>query len=98
MPTAQFPRDVLLDVLGNRDGFDHEGKNIKEVHSKMDGQSRWTTRHTLVFQHGDLFYRTSYESGSTENQDCPPWEHQDSVKCTLVIPVQKTITAYEPAP
>lgn len=50
-------------------------------------QDRWTTSYDLVFRLSgmpdNLAYSTWYRTGSTEQQDEVPWEHEDAV-CTLV--------------
>lgn len=59
--------------------------------------SRWSIHYVLIFKYENRFYRTSYNKGSTEYQDEEPFENdKDEIECIEVIPIQKTITVYEP--
>ena len=54
----------------------------------VDTSGRWTDVVEIVFHLDDqddgTYWLTTYEQGSTENQETRPWEYEDEVECTLV--------------
>ena len=56
----------------------------------------WSVHHEMVFKYEGMFYRTHYSVGATETQDESPYEYdEDMIECTIVHPVEKTVTVYE---
>lgn len=66
------------------------------LEDRITGTSRWSTKHEIIFQFNDKFYRTSYQTGATEMQDEQPWEYQKEVECEEVQRVEKLVTIWEP--
>lgn len=72
-----------------------EGYSI--IHDKILDQTRWSVIHELVFTKGTKAYMTTYSVGATEYQSEDPFEHSpDMIECTVVLPMQVTITEYKP--
>lgn len=81
----------LLDLLDC-----NENNGMKLIENVFTGKSRWQDHYRMVFSFKDKFYATRYSKGSTENQDCRPFELEgDAIECVEVKPVNKTITVYE---
>ena len=77
MAFENFAKDFLMDELG----LPYDGV----VSRKAVDQGRWTTYYEIVFEHPNgKFYRTWYESGSTEMQEVTPWEDEDTIRCEEV--------------
>ena len=80
-----FTKEHLLDLLDE-----------DPIQEKIVDQRRWTTVYKRVFKYEDKFYVTTYESGSTEQQDTQPYEYDpDEIECDEVKPVEKTVIVYE---
>lgn len=64
---------------------------IKITGETIQGQSRWTTQHSQVFQHRDTkeFWLAEWSTGSTEYQETDP-----ELTLTLVEPVEVTKIEY----
>lgn len=86
MPKITLPRAEMLDILDDDDLI---------ISDTINGQSRWSTNHILIFKKDDKFYKTFYSHGSTESQDELPWEYEENVTCWEVAPVEKVVTVYE---
>lgn len=57
--------------------------------------SRWSSRHKIIFKHEDKFYQTHYSEGLTEQQDESPWEYEEEVVCIEVHLVEKVVEVWE---
>lgn len=86
MAKVTFSKEFMLDMLES--GPIHE--------DRMVDHRRWAVVHEIVFEHEGRFYRTRYSVGATESQDEGPWEGQDTVECTEVHQVPKTVMVWEP--
>lgn len=87
----EFPKNDLK-CMADRDAID--GYTV--IEDKIVDVSRWSIIHRMVFEHNGEYYETAYRRGATEMQDENPYEFDgDMVKCAKVIPVTKTIIAYE---
>lgn len=84
-----FSKEFLMDELGLPGGK-------FQVFERICNHSRWSVTYEIVFQHEDKFYRTYYNTGATEYQDCSPWEHDDMVECEEVIEVEKLVKVWTP--
>ena len=90
--TVKFKKEFLMDELGLPYDAD-DGVLIKDDVVDTD---RWSTIHVIVFKHGNAFYETSYSVGSTEMQDERPWDYNNEVTCTEVVPTEETVIVYKP--
>lgn len=72
---------------------DHE--NFKTISDDIVDQGRWSTYHEMILQRlsDQKFFKTDYSTGSTEQQDDPPFEY--GAKLTEVFAIQKMVTVYE---
>lgn len=88
----KFSKETMVSIL---DGGSDE---YKVLVNEINGTSRWSATYTFVFQELSTgkFYRTHYSEGLTEYQDESPWEYEDEITCTEVVPVEVTITQYQP--
>lgn len=59
----------------------------------ITGQSRWRTNHAAVIHDGNVYYRLTWATGSTEYQD-----DDDAVAVSRVYPHEVTITEYRSKP
>lgn len=86
----KFKKETLQDLVGDAvDGYEI-------IYDKIDGNSRWSIIHEMVFKFDGKFYMTSYSVGATECQDESPYEFDDDeIECKEVFQKQKTITVYE---
>lgn len=82
----KFTRETLIDVLN-----DEAGRIISD---EITSTGRWVINYALTFEYNGQFYRTDYQRGATEYQDEDPWENEEVVDCTEVVPVEKTIITY----
>lgn len=81
----KFERSFLQDMGG------------ETISDDITGHSRWSVHHRRVFKHDDKFYETHYSVGATESQDECPYEYDaDEIECVEVVPVERTVTMYEP--
>jgi hypothetical protein len=74
----KFTKLFLTDTL------DLPGEAIEET---IISQARWSTQFQIIFKHNDRYYMTKYSQGSTESQDCGPWEdlkNTDEIDCNEV--------------
>ena len=66
------------------------------ISGRVVDQGRWTTTYERIFKYKDKFYRTFFDRGSTEMQDCYPYEYEgNEIECKEVKPVEKLIIVYE---
>lgn len=95
MATKTFNREYLTEELG-LPGCCDGGKIISD---EIVDQRRWVNVCEIVFQvpgqAEDEAYKTSYEVGSTENQDTRPWEYEKEVECTIVRKTTKMVEVWE---
>lgn len=84
----KFPKEFMLDILYG------ESDEAELISDKIIYNSRWTIVHTIIFKHKDSFYKAYYNVGATEYQEESPWEDDEKVECTEVVPVEKTIITY----
>lgn len=82
-----------VNFLRNKLGLPYDGDVVLD---EIESQGRWETHHRLVFEYDGKLYETNYSKGSTEYQDCRPWENETSVECWEVERYEKTITDYRP--
>lgn len=79
----KFNKEDLLDDV-------HE-----TIYERMVDQSRWHTLYERVFKHEDRYYVTRFRRGSTEYQECQPYEDDpDEIECEEVFPVEVKVTKY----
>lgn len=93
MSTKTFPKEELQNLL-----IDGGTDTLEIVSDAIKSKSRWSLNHVLVFQERAFgtFYRVNYSVGSTEQLDESPFEYDpEFITCVQVIPVQRTVTAYE---
>lgn len=66
------------------------------VRDTQTSSSRWSANHELIVKRlsDEKFFRALYSCGLTECQDERPWEYEETVKFTEVVPVEKTIIDY----
>jgi hypothetical protein len=95
MTTKTYTKEQLIDVLGCGIGKKTD-TGLVLLSDDIDGNSRFSIQHAIVFQDGEKFYRTVYSVGATEYQDESPFEYSGT-DCLEVKPVQKLITVYEKA-
>jgi len=88
MPNITLPREHMIDLLEDDD----------VIEDKIIGQSRWATRHQIIFEHENKTYRAQYQVGATEMQDECPWDDVEEVICTEVEPYQVMVTRYRDIP
>ena len=83
-----FPKSFLVDEL------DLPTSAIEET---IEGQTRWETHYSIVFEHPDgRFFQTSYSQGSTELQWSEVWEHEDAIACIQVEKKQVLVEKWVP--
>lgn len=87
MSVKTFDKEFMFEILDGDEG--------EIISNTIVENSRWSISHELIFKYEDVFYRTFYSVGATEMQDESPWEYDDDVECTEVVPVEKTIIVYE---
>lgn len=77
-------------------GLPDEGcDGVELIEDNIDGHSRWSVHHEIVFKWVDgKYYRACYSVGATEMQDECPWEYDDEINCTEVKPTQVTKTVF----
>ena len=89
----KFTKEHLQEIL-----WEGRGKIIEDV---VTDSGRWSIYHRFTFADDAAYpgkiFRTSYSIGATEQQMEQPWEYEDEIECQEVVPVEKTITVYEPA-
>ena len=89
MKTKDFSKDFMVGVL------DHEHGKI--IEDEVVETTRGSIVNRLVFEYEDQFYETIYSYGATEYQDESPFEYDpDMINCTVVEPVEVTVTQYRP--
>ena len=86
----KFKKEFLQDIV-----FGDHDETVEVISDKIDGTSRWSTLHTLIFKFEGKYYESDYSTGSTEYQDESPYEYDgDEIECCEVIPVEKVVTVY----
>ncbi|MCK9598431.1 MAG: hypothetical protein M0R06_05280 [Sphaerochaeta sp.] len=88
MATIKLPRSIMREVLYS---------NHLVISKTIVDQGRWCTLVELLFRHDGKVYRAYYERGSTECQECKPWENEDPVECVEMREVEKTVKVWEEA-
>lgn len=88
MAKRTFDKNFLVDELDLPWNDD-----IIKVQEIID-TTRWSIVYDLVFEFEGKDYRTSYSVGATESQDERPWEYQDEVECTEVVPQEIVVTRW----
>jgi len=87
----KFKREFLVEDLG---------LPYNAIEDKIYDTGRWSTYHSIVFEHDGKFYSTSYSEGSTEMQCERPWEYEDEVECIEVekrnVSVEKYVSIDKP--
>lgn len=81
--TRIFHVDDLRDA-----GLPDRCEGGETISNTIVGKSRWSTEYKVTFrlphQSDDTAWCATYRVGSTEAQDEAPWEHDETVECTLV--------------
>lgn len=92
----QISREESVDLMGDRTGFEINGKLAKEVHSKRHGPRRWLEAVTTVISYDGKFYSATCDVPLTEQQEGSGyWEEQETVEWKEVFAKEKTIIVYE---
>lgn len=92
--SAAFLRELAYESPGAE--VDVDNTKVTIAVNEIQGTSRWTTNHRLVFQCDGVFYETSYRQAATENQDEKPFDGTDTVDCVIVMPRKVEIIEYVP--
>ena len=91
----RIPKDQLVGDWG----LPHDPTNGAVVmEDAIVRHSRWSVHHRLVFAVDGKFYRAEYSVGATEMQENGAWDEYegcDFIECTIVEPLEKTVTVYE---
>jgi len=88
---VKFKKQDLIDLLEGEDS------PLTEISNRIVDNSRWSIQYKLIFSFGGKFYKTHYSVGATEYQSERPFEYDpDEIECQEVVPVERTITVYEP--
>lgn len=76
-------------------GEDHE--DFVTIKEDIIDTSRWCIIYDIVVKRvsDGKFFKSSYRVGATESQDERPYEYDSEAIFTEVVPVEKTIIAYE---
>ena len=90
--TRRFPKQELLDLL------DGDETLYQLINDELIDHTRWSVTHEIVFRDKatDEFFRAYYNVGATEYQDESPWEYEDEVIASYVVPVVVHVVRYEP--
>lgn len=77
---------------------DHDRGVYEVIKDEITSHSRWSVGHVMIFKvlATGKYYSTYYSVGATEYQDEGPYEYGEDEECDEVVPVQKTVTVYEP--
>lgn len=70
------------------------------IEDNIIGQSRWNTKHEIIFKFQGQYWRTEYEVGSTESQlyNFDDWlDDQKEIVCVEVKQVEKLVKVWEEA-
>lgn len=72
-----------------------EHKDWKKIEESITGQRRWVTEMSGIFHHlpTNKYYEFNWEVGSTEVQECRPYEDNTEVEAVEVI--QKEVVKKE---
>lgn len=66
------------------------------IHDEHWGNTRWTEIRRCVFRASDgKTYRVSYETGSTEYQECDTWDYETEIEAEEVEQREVTVTRWE---
>jgi hypothetical protein len=81
----------------------HEAPEGGEIISdRIIGNSRWAVQREVIWRFADtppgFAWRATYQVGATEHQEEGAWEHQSTVKATLVHEVEKLVKVWDPVP
>lgn len=90
-----FKKEDLLNLL------DDYSETLEKVSDTITSKSRWSINNELIFREKATgrFFGVGYSVGATEQQDEGPWEHDgDDIEVKEMVPVQRMVTFYEPAP
>jgi hypothetical protein len=66
------------------------------VLDEITDHSRWSIHHRIVVRINGRLFESHYSVGATEYQDESPWEYDNEVEFTEVIPKEVTIIKYVP--
>ena len=89
----KFKKEDLYNLVTDDD--DVEGMALVGE-SEIYDTSRWSIIYRAIFSYDGKFYETIYSQGATEHQEESPYEYEpDMIDCDEVVPVTKTIVAYE---
>lgn len=96
----KFKREFLQKLIGfywGKEGIDTSKTEV--ILDELDGHSRWSVSHRLVFKFENKFYETCYNVAATEGQEETPFEYdgdkEGNIECKEVFPVEKKVIAYE---
>jgi hypothetical protein len=102
VPTRTFSREFMQEVAHCRVGYpviwdDGKYPTAHAVMNELEGTSRWSTHHRLIFEVDGKTYESFYRQGATEQQDEAPYENDfDEIECIQVEPYERTVIAYRP--
>ena len=82
---VNFKKTELLDL----------GLPYSALEDTILDQTRWSTIHQIIFKKDEIYYRTTYSAGSTEQQYEEPWEYEELVRCEEVHKVSKVVEVWE---
>lgn len=88
-----FKKEFLRDLA--RDDYDED--EVKVIYTALIDTSRWSEIYEQVFLFNEKYYRTSYSTGATEQQDESPYEYDpEEIECEEVVPKEVVKTIYVP--
>lgn len=86
--TRAFPKEEMLHLIngGSSDSYEI-------IHQELIDHNRWTVTYELLFREiqTGVYYRAYYNE-----QDETPWEYEDEVIASIVVPREVTVLKYFP--
>lgn len=89
--TKKFDQDVLDGICYGLDGY-------RRISNEIIDHRRWSVTHELLFEELETgnVYQVFHERPATESQEVEEWDVDEDgmVECTLMKPVEVTVTKY----
>ena len=83
------------DDFNNEPEEESEGEPYIVVERNNEGSGRWQTRHSIVFEHANEYYKWTYMLAATEYQDDENIESEGRRTAKQVFPEDTVVTVYK---
>lgn len=99
--TVTFPRETVVDLwdwpqFDDSLYIDEDGNRVRWIDEQIVEQRRWVTVFEATVEINGKTYTVVFERGSTEYQECAPWEYNKTVTFYEVEPKEVTVVQYVP--